>query len=53
MCGGVAVYGRGDVQRLLDSAEEHGSLTASEIAAILDERELPLEYETRSSVGRE
>ncbi|WP_048075042.1 hypothetical protein [Haloquadratum walsbyi] len=55
MCGGVKAYGRGDVQRLLDAAEEHGSLTAPEIAAILDERELvlPGEYETRSSGGKE
>jgi hypothetical protein len=51
MCGGVAAYGRGDIQHLLDVAEEKGSLTAPEIAAILDERELPVEYETRSSVG--
>jgi hypothetical protein len=53
MCGGVAAYGRGDVQHLLDVAEEHGTLTAPEIAAILDERELPVEYETTSSVGPE
>ncbi|ERG94310.1 hypothetical protein [Haloquadratum walsbyi] len=49
MCGGVAAYVRGDVQRLLDAAEEHGSLTAPEIAAILNERELPVEYEIHSS----
>jgi YcfA-like protein. len=30
-----------------------GSLTAPEIAAILDERELPVTYETTSSVGPE
>ncbi|ERG93783.1 hypothetical protein [Haloquadratum walsbyi] len=42
MRGGVEAYGRGDVQRLLDAAEEHGSLTAPEIAAILGERELVL-----------
>jgi hypothetical protein len=41
------------VQRLLDVAEEEGSLTPKEIAAILDERELPVEYETHSSVGKE
>jgi hypothetical protein len=39
--------------KALDAAEEHGTLTAPEIAAILDERELPGEYETHSSVGKE
>nr|ADE29248.1 hypothetical protein [uncultured virus] len=53
MCGGVAAYGRGDIQTLLDEAEAQGSLTAPEIAAILDERELPVTYETTSSVGPE
>ena len=53
MCGGVAAYGRGDIQTLLDAAEEQGSLTAPEIAAILDERELPVTYNTTSSVGPE
>ncbi|WP_303703919.1 hypothetical protein [Haloquadratum walsbyi] len=40
------------MQRLLDAADEHGSLTAPEIATILDERELPVEYKTRSSVSK-
>jgi hypothetical protein len=53
MCGGVAAYGRGDIQHLLDVAEEKGILTPAEIAAVLDERELPVEYETTSSVGPE
>jgi hypothetical protein len=53
MCGGVAAYGRGDIQTLLDAAEEEGSLTASQIATILDERELPVSYDTHSSVGPE
>ncbi len=53
MCGGVAAYGRGDIQHLLDVAEEKGSLTPQEIAAVLDERELPVEYDTHSSVGKE
>jgi hypothetical protein len=38
-------------RRWYDVAEEQGSLTAPEIAAILDERELPVTYETISSVG--
>ena len=53
MCGGVAAYGRGYIQTLLDEAEAQRSLTVPEIAAILDERELPVTYETRSSVGPE
>ena len=53
MCGGVAAYGRGNVQTLLDEAEVQESLTVPEIAAILDERELPVTYETTSSVGSE
>jgi len=51
MCGGVAAYGRGSIQELLDAAEQKGSLTAPEIAEILDERELPVSYETKSDVG--
>jgi hypothetical protein len=51
MCGGVAADGRGDIQTLLDEAEVKGSPTAPEIAAILDERELPVTDETESSVG--
>jgi hypothetical protein len=53
MCGGVAAYGRGDIQTLLDEAEARGSLTAPEIAAILEERELPVTYEIESSIGPE
>ena len=53
MCGGVAAYGRGNIQTLLDEAEAQGSLTAPEIAGILDERDLPVTYETESSVGPE
>jgi hypothetical protein len=53
MCGGVAADGRGDIQTLLDEAEVQGSPTAPEIAGILDERELPVTYETESSVGPE
>jgi hypothetical protein len=53
MCGGVAAYGCGDIQTLFDEAEAQGSLTAPEIATILDVRELPVIYETESSVGPE
>ncbi len=53
MCGGVAAYGRGGIQTLLDKAEAKGSLTVPEIAGILDERELLVTDETESSVGPE
>jgi hypothetical protein len=53
MCDGAAAYGRGDIQTLFDEAEAQESLTAPEIAGILDERELPVTYETESSVGPE
>ena len=53
VCGVVAAYERGNIQTLLDEAEAQGSLTAPEIAGILDEREVPVTYETESSVGPE
>ena len=53
MRGDVAGYGRGTVAELLEAAEQRGSLTAPEIAAILDERELPVAYETEIDVGGE
>jgi hypothetical protein len=55
MCGGIAAYGGGNIQTLLDEVltEAQGSLTAPEIATILDKRELPVIDETESSVGPE
>jgi hypothetical protein len=41
---GVLVTGK--IEELLEAADDRGSLTASEIAAILDTRELPAEVET-------
>ena len=38
--------GAGAFARLLEAAEEHGSLTGEEIAAILSTDELPIEFET-------
>jgi hypothetical protein len=46
MRGHVAGYGTGKIEELLEAADDRGSLTASEIAAILDTRELPAEVET-------
>ena len=46
MRGHVAGYGTGKIGEFLEAADDRGSLTASEIAAILDTRELPAEVET-------
>jgi hypothetical protein len=53
MRGDVAGYGSGNIEQLLRAAEDRGSLTAPEIAEILDERELPVAYETSIDVGAE
>jgi hypothetical protein len=39
------------VEELLSAAVEEGSLTAAEIAAILDARELPVAVETEVAIG--
>jgi len=41
------------VEELLDRAVDEGSLTAAEIAAILDARELPVAVETEVAIGDE
>ena len=41
------------VEELLDRAVDEGSLTAAEIAAIIDARELPVAVETEVAVGDE
>lgn len=51
MHGGVAGYAPGTINKLLTKAEQEGSLTAPEIAEILDERELSVEYETSMEIG--
>jgi hypothetical protein len=51
MRGDVAGYGTGRIEGLLEAADDRGSLTASEIAAILDTRELPVEVETEVRAG--
>lgn len=50
---GAVDYGErvGNVPDLLEAAAERGSLTAPEIAAILDCPQLPLEAQTSYSVG--
>lgn len=51
MRGGIAGYGTGKIKGLLAKAEAEGSLTASEIAEILDTRELNVEYRTSIQIG--
>jgi len=41
------------VEELLSAAIDEGSLTAAEIAAILDARELPVAVETTVAIGDE
>jgi hypothetical protein len=43
----------GNVEELLSAAAERGSLTAPEIAAIIDTPQLPVEADTSFSVGRD
>lgn len=43
----------GNVEELLSAAAERGSLTAPEIAAIIDTPQLPVEADTSYSVGRD
>lgn len=51
MRGDVAAYGPGKIEELLRAADDQGSLTASEIAEVLDARELPVEVETNIRIG--
>ncbi|WP_144900882.1 hypothetical protein [Halobellus captivus] len=53
MRGDVAAYGTGKIEELLRTADERGSLTASEISDILDARELPVTHESRVLIGTE
>lgn len=52
MRGDTDAHPVGLLEELLATAEEEGSLTATEIAAALDAPELPIEYETECSLGR-
>lgn len=53
MRGGSAAVPTGKLAKLLETAEEQGSLTAPEIAAILNTEELPVNAEVSWSVGSE
>ena len=50
---GSEAYPTGAVMRVMEETINQGSLTGEEIAEILDEEELPVEYETSWSVGSE
>jgi hypothetical protein len=51
MHGGTPAHPNGVLNELLATAESRGSLTAVEIAEIVDADELPVEYDTTRSVG--
>lgn len=51
MRGDTTAQPTGSVPELIRRADQEGSLTASEIATILDCDELPVEHESRWSVG--
>lgn len=53
MAGGTGHSPNGAFVELMETAEEEGSLTASEIAEVLDTDELPVEAETSWNVGNQ
>lgn len=53
MRGDTTAVPRGTLTELLEAARDQGSLTAEEIAAILDTDELPVEAEVSFRVGKD
>jgi hypothetical protein len=53
MAGGNEVAPQGRLVELMQLAEEQRSVTAAEIADVLDVDQLPVEYESQWSFGRE
>ena len=51
MRGETTVHPKGNVPELIRYADQEGSLTAAEIAEILDVDELPIEYQSTWTVG--
>lgn len=51
MAGGTTAAPTGTIVELMELATEQGSVTPEEIANVLDTDELPVEAETRWSVG--
>lgn len=53
MAGDTTAVPTGAIAEMMERADEQGSVTAEEIAEILDTEELPVEAETSWSVGEE
>lgn len=53
MAGGTAAHPTGALEELMQLAVEQGSVTAPEIAEVLDVDELPVDYSSSWSVGRD
>jgi len=53
MAGGTTAVPVGAIAELMKRADEQGSVTAEEIAEVLDTEQLPVEAETSWSVGTE
>ena len=53
MHGDTVIHPTGVIDDVLDAAEAEGSLTAKQIAELLDVDELPVAYEISRSVGDE
>jgi hypothetical protein len=53
MAGGNEVAPQGRLVELMQLAEEQRSVTAAEIADVLDVDQLPVEYESQWSFGRD
>jgi len=51
MRGDTTAQPKGNVPELIRRADQEGSLTAAEIAEILDADELPIEYQSTWTVG--
>ncbi|WP_226006618.1 hypothetical protein [Natrinema salinisoli] len=51
MCGDTTAQPNGCVPKLIQHANQKGSLTAAEIVKILDTDELPLEYQSTWTIG--
>lgn len=52
MTGGTGAYPTGAIEELMQLAFDRGSVTAAEIAEVLDVSELPVDHERDWSVGR-
>lgn len=51
MRGGTNAVPNGRIAKLLKLADEQGSVTAAQIAEVLDTSEIPVEYDSEWSIG--